>query len=233
MAARKKASEDKQRKKCAEFDMEVDKQDELEVEEQEAVAYQQQKKAEELYGVEEAAKMAGDTTAQSSSFGKGLANAFGAKIAATRESMAKQQAEEDAARRRRANRDNMHKMREELDSQLDSSSLIAQMKASDDALSRALQEDKEMQDKKLEQRKALLRARRKNKKQAEQEEERIKETVDILEEEAQEKQEINEAYLRKMFKRPDGADTETKEEKKKRLDLLNEYLSDQFLERLS
>ena len=44
---------------------------------------------------------------------------------------------------------------------------------------------------------------------------------------------ISEEYLRKMFKRTEGADTETPEEKKQRLDLLNEYLSDQFLERLS
>lgn len=56
--------------------------------------------------------------------------------------------------------------------------------------------------------------------------------VDNKEEEEAAKQEINEEYLRKMFKRSAEADgEESKEEKQKRLDLLNEYLQDQFLER--
>jgi hypothetical protein len=56
----------------------------------------------------------------------------------------------------------------------------------------------------------------------------------MIEEEQQERQAISEDYLRKMFKRSADADgEETKEEKQKRLDLLNEYLQDQFLERLS
>lgn len=56
--------------------------------------------------------------------------------------------------------------------------------------------------------------------------------VDNKEEEEAAKQEISEEYLRKMFKRSAEADgEESKEEKQKRLDLLNEYLQDQFLER--
>jgi hypothetical protein len=47
----------------------------------------------------------------------------------------------------------------------------------------------------------------------------------MIEEEQQERQAIIEDYLRKMFKRSADADgEETKEEKQKRLDLLNEYL---------
>lgn len=47
------------------------------------------------------------------------------------------------------------------------------------------------------------------------------------------KKDINEEYLRQLFKRSDKQDNETPEEKQQRLDLLNEYLSDQFMERLS
>lgn len=86
----------------------------------------------------------------------------------------------------------------------------------------------------MEQRRALLRARRKNKQSQEVEDQRIKDKVDMIEEEQQERQAISEDYLRKMFKRSGDADgEETKAEKQKRLDLLNEYLQDQFLERLS
>lgn len=79
----------------------------------------------------------------------------------------------------------------------------------------------------MEQRRALLRARRKNKQSQEVEDQRIKDKVDMIEEEQQERQAISEDYLRKMFKRSGDADgEETKAEKQKRLDLLNEYLQD-------
>lgn len=65
------------------------------------------------------------------------------------------------------------------------------------------------------------------------EEHRIQDKVDLLEEEQAIKKDINEEYLRKLFARGDKQDNETTEEKQQRLDLLNEYLSDQFMERLS
>jgi hypothetical protein len=65
------------------------------------------------------------------------------------------------------------------------------------------------------------------------EEHRIQDKVDLLEEEQAIKKDINEKYLRKLFARGDKQDNETTEEKQQRLDLLNEYLSDQFMERLS
>lgn len=65
------------------------------------------------------------------------------------------------------------------------------------------------------------------------EEQRIKDKIDLIEEEQIAKKDINEEYLRQLFKRSDKQDNETPEEKQQRLDLLNEYLSDQFMERLS
>jgi uncharacterized protein YPO0396 len=65
------------------------------------------------------------------------------------------------------------------------------------------------------------------------EEHRIQDKMDLIEEEQAIKKDINEEYLRKLFARGDKQDTETTEEKQQRLDLLNEYLSDQFMERLS
>lgn len=65
------------------------------------------------------------------------------------------------------------------------------------------------------------------------EEHRIQDKMDLIEEEQAIKKDINEEYLRKLFARGDKQDNETTEEKQQRLDLLNEYLSDQFMERLS
>jgi hypothetical protein len=58
------------------------------------------------------------------------------------------------------------------------------------------------------------------------EEQRIKDKIDLIEEEQIAKKDINEEYLRQLFKRSDKQDNETPEEKQQRLDLLNEYLSD-------
>jgi hypothetical protein len=58
------------------------------------------------------------------------------------------------------------------------------------------------------------------------EEQRIKDKIDLIEEEQMAKKDINEEYLRQLFKRSDKQDNETPEEKQQRLDLLNEYLSD-------
>lgn len=147
------------------------------------------------------------------------------KVAQTREKMAKEKAEEDALARQREARDKMHALREKLDGEVDKNGLLEQLKATDEGLARAMAEDEELQNAKMQQRRALLRARRKNKQAQEVEDQRIKDKVDMIEEEQQERQAISEDYLRKMFKRSADADgEETKEEKQKRLDLLNEYL---------
>jgi len=163
-----------------------------------------------------------------------LANALMRKVSQTKDKMAKEKAEEDAITRKREARDKMHALREKLDGDVDKNGLLEQLKAQDEGLAKAMAEDEDLQKQKMEQRRALLRARRKNKQNQEQEDARIKDKVDMIEEEQIERQAISEEYLRKMFKRSADADgEETKEEKQKRLDLLNEYLQDQFLERLS
>lgn len=110
---------------------------------------------------------------------------------------------------------------------------MAQLAEGDEQMARDLAEEKAMQDAKLRQRRELLKARRKNKQSQAMEEQRIKDKIDLIEEEQIAKKEINEEYLRQLFKRSEKSDNETPEEKQQRLDLLNEYLSDQFMERLS
>lgn len=60
----------------------------------------------------------------------------------------------------------------------------------------------------------------------------MKDKVKLLEEEDQEKEKINEEYIRNLFQTKFGAE-ETPEQKERKLQLLNEFLSDQFLERMS
>lgn len=79
----------------------------------------------------------------------------------------------------------------------------------------------------------MLKARRKNKQMQELEEQRLKDKIDLIEFEQAEKQKVSEAYILSLFKRGANDAIETPEQKTKRLELLNEFLSDQFLERLS
>jgi len=81
-------------------------------------------------------------------------------------------------------------------------------------------------------RRALLLARRRNKKKHDLEEERVKDKVKLLEEEDQEKEKMDEEYIRSLFEVKLGHE-DTPEQKERKLQLLNEYLSDQFLERMS
>lgn len=81
-------------------------------------------------------------------------------------------------------------------------------------------------------RRALLLARRRNKKKHDLEEERVKDKVKLLEEEDQEKEKMDEEYIRSLFEGKLGHE-DTPEQKERKLQLLNEYLSDQFLERMS
>lgn len=120
----------------------------------------------------------------------------------------------------------------DVDNQMTEKDLLSQLKASDEDLANALQEEQAMQDAKLEQRRALLRARRKNKIAHEQDEKRLKEKIAAIEEEDAIQNEDNEAFLKQAFKKNDGIaiDHDIAERK---AELLNEYMSDQFLERLS
>jgi hypothetical protein len=57
----------------------------------------------------------------------------------------------------------MHALREKLDGEVDKNGLLEQLKATDEGLARAMAEDEDLQNAKMQQRRALLRARRKNK----------------------------------------------------------------------
>lgn len=87
-----------------------------------------------------------------------------------------------------------------------------------------------MQKKRNEEKRALLLARRKNKNKQKQEEEIVKDKIELIEMAEEEKQKISEDYIKQLFKKKEGQ-TFTDEEREKRLEVLNEYLSDQFLER--
>ena len=65
------------------------------------------------------------------------------------------------------------------------------------------------------------------------EEQRVNDKIELIEEEQEEKKQIDEEYLRKLFKKDPDAERDAPEQKQAKLDLLNEYLSDQSLERLS
>lgn len=65
------------------------------------------------------------------------------------------------------------------------------------------------------------------------EEERVKDKVQMLEEEDAEKEKITEEYIRNLFQKKLGAPADTPQETENKLQLLNEYLSDQFLERMA
>lgn len=61
----------------------------------------------------------------------------------------------------------------------------------------------------------------------------MKDQIKLFEEEDQEKEKITEEYVRNLFQRKFGDPDETPEQKEQKLQLLNEFLSDQFLERMS
>ena len=76
-------------------------------------------------------------------------------------------------------------------------------------------------------------ARRKAKAKNQIEEERIKNQIAVIEEEEQGKAKLSEEYIRNVFKPTCGNPSETEQALEKKNELLNEYLSDQFLERMS
>jgi hypothetical protein len=64
-----------------------------------------------------------------------------------------------------------------------------------------------------------------------QEEKIVVARIEAKEEEQAEKRKFTEEYVRKLFK--SAKKNETQEQKDKRLEILNEFLSDQFLDELS
>lgn len=108
---------------------------------------------------------------------------------------------------------------------------MAELEEKDASLAIALKNQTEAQQAKLEARKAHLKARKLAKSKADVDEAIVKQKIEIVEEEHQAKLEITEEYIRKIFK--EVPKNETSQQRDKRLELLNEYLSDQFLEQLT
>ena len=94
-----------------------------------------------------------------------------------------------------------------------------------------LKQQDEAQKAKLEARRAQLRNRKKAKLRDEQEEKIVIAKVEAREEEQIEKRKITEEYVKKLFKQ--AKKNEPQDVKDKRLEILNEFLSDQFLDELS
>lgn len=108
---------------------------------------------------------------------------------------------------------------------------MAELEEKDATLAIALKNQVDAQQAKLDARKALLKARKLAKHKADAEELIVKQKVELVEEEQQAKSEITEDYIRKVFK--EVPKNETPQQRDKRLEVLNEYLSDQFLQQLS
>jgi len=123
------------------------------------------------------------------------------------------------------------KLLQEIDTSLEKNSLMAELESRDATLAIALKQQTDAQQAKLDARKAHLKARRQAKQRAEIDEQIIKQKIDLVEEEQLAKKEITEDYIRRLFK--EVPKNETAQERDKRLELLNEYQSDQFLDQLA
>lgn len=136
----------------------------------------------------------------------------------------KAQAEE--AERKMVSKRQSRAINDAVDTDLEKASLMNQLRDMDSDFANQFDEDQKSQAEKLAARRALLLARRKNKKKQELAEERVKDKVKLLEEEDQEKEKISEEYIRNLFKRQPGMGEPTPQEQERKLQLLNEYLSD-------
>lgn len=122
---------------------------------------------------------------------------------------------------------------DEIDINLEKNNLLNQLASQSDAVANALEDDLARQKKKAEERRALLLARRKNKNKQALEEERVKAKLELIEEEEAGRVAMSADYIRGLFVKQPGAPPEDEGAREKKLELLNEYLSDQFLERMS
>ena len=116
-------------------------------------------------------------------------------------------------------------LKNDVDLSLEKNSLMSQLKSSDALLAEELRTQEEDQKSKFEARRALLKARKRGEKKIEIEEQKVKNQIQLIEEEQTEKLAINEEYLRTLFKR-NGTDYDTTDQKAKKIEILNEFQSD-------
>ena len=108
-------------------------------------------------------------------------------------------AKQDEDKRKAESKKQINKIADEIDMDLEKSKLLNQLAAIDGTLAANMEEEAKMNEDKQAARRALLLARRKNKKKHELEEERVKDKVQLLEEEDKEKEKITEEYIRSLF----------------------------------
>ena len=108
-------------------------------------------------------------------------------------------AKQDEEKRKADSKKQINKIADEIDMDLEKSKLMSQLAGIDSALAASMEDEAKMAEEKQAARRALLIARRKNKKKHELEEERVKDKVQLLEEEDKEKEKITEEYIRQLF----------------------------------
>jgi len=99
-------------------------------------------------------------------------------------------------------------LKNDVDLSIEKNSLMSQLKSSDALLAEELRTQEEEQRFKFEARRALLKARKRGEKKIEIEEQKIKNQIQLIEEEQADKLGINEEYLRNLFK-INGTDQDT------------------------
>eukprot|EP00347_Sterkiella_histriomuscorum_P018896 403343756 len=141
---------------------------------------------------------------------------------------------------------NLTKILKEIDSQTQTSQLLEVLEDIDSKLGQLLKDNEDEKSKKLDDRRQLLRQRKMLKQKQEQDQERINERLELLQLEAEEKDKIQMQYVKEMFKKQEEmhdtldqsnnssanfkADPNAIQQK---LQILNEYSSDAYLQRLS
>lgn len=158
-----------------------------------------------------------------------MKKAFSDKIKQTASAIEEQQRKDELERKDNA-RQRMNDLQANFDVGMEKASLMANLGGIDDSLAAALAEDEELQNKRNAEKRALLLARRRNRNKQKQEEEMVKDKIELIQIAEEEKQKISEDYINELFKKKPGEKL-TEADKEKKLQILNEYLSDQFLER--
>lgn len=123
-----------------------------------------------------------------------------------------QTAKEEEDKRKLESKRRLNKITDDVDNEVDKGRLMGMLADIDANLAANVDEDAKNDAENAAAKRALLLARRRNKKKLELEEERVKDQVKILEEEDQEKQKITEDYVRKLFTRQPGDPEETPEQ---------------------
>lgn len=155
----------------------------------------------------------------------------GMPITDVKEVVAADIARKEATERKEAMNEANFKLNQEIDTSLQQKSLMTELSATDASLALLLKQQEDRQAEKLEARRAQIKARRMAKIKDEQEEKIVISKVETKEEEQIEKRKISEDYVRKLFK--NAKKGESQEQRDKRLEILNEYLSDQYLDELA